>query len=142
MKFLWRGRPPKVSQHILRQKIENGGLKAIDLELFCRSLHMAWIKRLYLCQDSPWRKILQARLGAYKITDLIRSCLGADEIKRFRIPKFYRELLIDFQTYANQPLNCPADVLKESLWYNRSIRIDGRSVFLKSLYRAGIKNIR
>ena len=30
MKFIWRGRPPKVAESVLCQKVENGGLRAIN----------------------------------------------------------------------------------------------------------------
>ena len=62
MRFLWRGRPPKVAKQILAQSIDDGGLKAVNLELFCKSLHMIWIKRMYCCRQSVWRRILQARI--------------------------------------------------------------------------------
>ena len=139
MRFLWRGRPPKVARKTLYQGIQNGGLKAVNIELLCSSLQMAWIRRMHTCRDSIWRKILQARIGKYELSDMIRTCLGYDEIKKLRIPSFYKEILTEFQQYTSQPLDCAANIQKEMLWYNRSIRSGGKTMFVNGLYRAGIK---
>ena len=87
MKFVWRGRPPKVSKNVLAQDIQKGGLKVVDVEAFIKALKMIWIKRMYLNQGSTWRKILQVRIGTIDLCDLIKSCLCKKDIMKFRIPK-------------------------------------------------------
>ena len=139
MRFLWRGRPPKVAKRILCQSIENGGLNAIDLVAFCSGLRLAWARRINICKESPWRRLLQARIGKYKLDDLLQTCLGKDDIKRFRIPVFYKDLLLDMQTYTYRPMEKKRDIQRESLWYNRSIRSAGKTLFNSRLYRAGIQ---
>ena len=44
MKFIWRGRPPKVAKGTLCQRIEQGGLNAVDTERFHLALRLSWIK--------------------------------------------------------------------------------------------------
>jgi hypothetical protein len=41
-KFLWRD---KVTGEILTNSYEDGGLKMIDITLFCQALKMTWIKK-------------------------------------------------------------------------------------------------
>ena len=141
MRFLWRGRPPKVSQRILCQNIEDGGLNAVNLTLFCKSLKLGWIRRLHTCNESPWCRLLQARIGKYNLTDMLQTCLGADDIKRLRIPAFYKELLTEFQNYSYRPTDSKMNILKELLWYNRSIRSAGKTLFINDMYQAGIKMV-
>ena len=95
MRFLWRGRPPKVAKQILMQSIGCGGLNAVNVELFCRSLQLSWIKRMALNTDSAWRKLLQARIGRYDLLDLIRTSLDFRQVKSFRIPQFYKYSLFE-----------------------------------------------
>ena len=141
MKFLWRGRPPKVSQRILCQNIRDGGLNAINLAAFCKALKLGWVRRLYNSKEASWRRILQARIGRYDITDMIQTCLGADDIKRFKIPVFYKDVLNDFQTHSHRPLDTKMNIQTEFIWYNRNIRIAGKTLFVSRMYQAGIKTV-
>ena len=81
MRFIWHGGPPKVSNRILCQTIDDRGLNGINLEFFCKSLKLAWITRICLSKHSPWRQMLQASIGIYDLNDLLQTCLGRDDIK-------------------------------------------------------------
>jgi len=45
LKFLWNGKRNKVKREILTNSYEDGGLKMIDIKLFCQALKMTWIKK-------------------------------------------------------------------------------------------------
>jgi hypothetical protein len=49
----------KVKREILTNSYENGGLKMIDIKLFCQALKMTWIKK-YIdpLNVSPWNTLL------------------------------------------------------------------------------------
>ena len=141
MQFMWRGRPPKVAEDVLVQDIEQGGLKLIEVEVFVQSIRSAWIRRLYINQISTWRRIVQARMGEMDIRDLIRGSLCKKQIKKFKIPQFYKNILIEYQGYNCKLLDNLKSIQQEIIWYNRSIRIGGKTVFIYSLYRHGIKYI-
>ena len=141
MKFVWRGRPPKVSKDVLAQNIDQGGLRVVDVEAFCHSLKMAWISRMYNCKGAKWREMLQARVGKIKLEDLMKSCLCTSDIQRLRIPAFYKNVLTLYQNYKFVSMSEAQNVQREMLWYNRSIRIDNKTVFIYSLYKRGIKVI-
>ena len=141
MRFLWRGRPPKVAKQILMQSIGCGGLNAVNVELFCRSLQISWIKRMALNTDSAWRKLLQARIGRYDLLDLIRTSLDFRQVNSFRIPQFYKYSLFEAQKFTQIPLDQAQNVRKEMLWYNKNICISRKPVFINSMYSVGIKTI-
>ena len=67
MKFVWRGRPPKVAQRSLFQSIKHGGLNAVDVHNFYVSLRMTWIRRMVESTntDAAWKQLLQARVGEH-----------------------------------------------------------------------------
>jgi hypothetical protein len=37
----------KIKREILTNSYEDGGLKMIDIKLFCQALNMTWIKEIY-----------------------------------------------------------------------------------------------
>ena len=61
--------------------------------------------------------------------------------RRFSIPVFYKELLTEFQTYSLRPTDSKVNIQEKSLWFNRSIRVGGKTVFNNGMYQAGIKMI-
>lgn len=141
MKFLWRGRPPKVAKNVVIQSIEEGGLNAPDVQLFCKSLQMGWLRRMETNVDAMWRKVLQARLGSYEISDWLKTPLDRKQINRLRIPMFYKDILSNVQRFIDKPMNVTTNIRKEMLWHNRSIRIALKPVFYTDMYSAGIKMI-
>ena len=62
MKFVWRGRPPKVAKKTVVMPIERGGLKLPDVMASYRANRIAWIRRLAKLQDNAFVKVLQKRL--------------------------------------------------------------------------------
>ena len=55
-KFLWNGKRDKIKREILTNSYEDGGLKMIDIKLFCQALKMTRIKK-YIdpLNCSPWK---------------------------------------------------------------------------------------
>ena len=73
MKFVWRGRPPKVALSTLCQDTKQGGLKAVDVKTFYESLRLTWIRRMTTSTEANWRQLLQARLGDFMLEDVLRA---------------------------------------------------------------------
>jgi hypothetical protein len=54
--FLWNGKKDKVKREILTNSYEDGGLKMIDIKLFCQALKLTWIKKyIDSLNFSPWK---------------------------------------------------------------------------------------
>ena len=73
MRYLWRGRPPKVSFETICQPIKDGGLNAPDVVKMYRALRTTWIRRMYVDAASRWRQLLQARFGSFDIRDVLKK---------------------------------------------------------------------
>jgi hypothetical protein len=45
-KFIWNNKPDKVERNTVVGKLENGGLKMIDIQSYFMSLTASWVSRL------------------------------------------------------------------------------------------------
>ena len=68
-KFLWNG-TDKVTRLSTINEYENGGLKMIDLESMIKSLRLAWLKRIFQCNNGAWRSFLRFSLEKWRVKDL------------------------------------------------------------------------
>ena len=139
MKFIWRGRPPKVARGTLCQGIKQGGLNAVDVETFFAALQLNWIRRMFIDTEAIWRKILQHRLGEFKLNDLIRIKKCNMSLKGLKIPAFYKDLIDGFHRKCCKPSDDVLAIRTQSLWHNDDILIGGKTVFFKDMYSAGIR---
>ena len=141
MRFLWRGRPPKVAKKVMWQDISLGGLKAPCVEALIKALQVTWIKRICTSRGSGWRRLLQGRIGAFDLVDVVRTQRSEYALEMWNIPMFYRIAIIEFQKINEIKFCTGDDVRKVILWNNDDICINNTSVFNKSLYGAGVKYI-
>ena len=140
MKFIWRGRPPKVAQSTLCQSTKHGGLNAVNVFHFYEALRLTWLPRILRCTNSTWCTLLQGRLGEFSLKDAIRIRKGKYYVGRLRIPEFYREIMISFQDIRQKlPIKTSSEVRMQSLWYNDNIKINHVPIFRKHMYHAGLK---
>ena len=96
MKYIWRGRPPKVAGQVLCQSIVDGGLGAMDVVLLYKSLRLGWVKRM-LRDDVAWVQILRAKCHPYEINDLLRSRYTQEDIRKFKLSAFYVDILTEYR---------------------------------------------
>ena len=57
LNFFWKG-TDKVTRLSTINEYENGGLKMFDLERKIKSLQLAWLKRIFQCNNGAWRSFL------------------------------------------------------------------------------------
>ena len=141
MKFIWRGRPPKVKAAVICQGITRGGLNAINVEILYRSLRICWIKKV-LRHEVAWVKLLQARCHPIRMTDLIKCRYVKSDLEKFRLLPFYLQMLVEYRL-VNQEGE-PSDVSqikREQIWLNEFIKCDGDSILDKNMYMGGIRRI-
>ena len=140
MKFIWRGRPPKVAQSVLCHDVENGGLRAVNTMQLYRALRLKWVARMVTCTESKWRLILQSRFDQFDIHDLLRIRKGATFLRRQKVPRFYKEVLLDFQAISQKgSFSSALEVRSQSLWHSDEITRNKKPVFISNMYAAGIK---
>ena len=56
-KFIWDNKPDKIKRDQISKPYLQGGLNMFNVRIFIASLKVSWVRRLYLCNDSPWGKL-------------------------------------------------------------------------------------
>ena len=138
MKYLWRGRPPKVAFATIRQHIKDGGLKAPDVEEMFNALRATWIRRIYINIGSRWRQLLQSRFEPFGIRNVLKNGNCKSLVMAARIPVFYKEVILNYQKVFPQVVDNAIAARNQILWYNDDIKINGRPIFIKQMYDAPI----
>ena len=124
MKFLWRGRPPKVAKRTLCQAIKAGGLKCPDVMLMYQASRVAWMGRIERASHLQFSKVFQRRVHT-AIRDIAVMNFDRRWVQTLEIPEFYKDMLIWFRDVV--PVANPVDgngVRKQCLWNNVAICID------------------
>ena len=125
-KFFLKG-TDKVTRLSTINEYENGGLKMIDLESMIKSLRLAWLKRIFQCNNGAWRSFLRFSLEPFGGLFLFHCNY---DIKEIHISsKFYSELLqwwSEFRSVFDSRREC-----QYILWNNKEIRVDNKLVFYK-----------
>ena len=49
--FIWNKKPDEIARKTLIRDYQKGGLRAIDVKLFCNAQKVSWMKSVYLNQD-------------------------------------------------------------------------------------------
>ena len=107
IRYVWRGRPPKVKAKVLCQRIADGGLGAVDTQATYTSLKLSWIMRL-LNGNATWVRVLQARCYPYTTKDFLRSRFTRDSSTRFRLSEFYVDMLPEYRKLNRFSVPCTA----------------------------------
>ena len=138
MKFIWRGRPPKVSRDTLYQNVEDGGLNAPNIICIYKAMRTAWFGKLTCNVDAAWSKILQTRLIVH-FDHILHLNYDQSWINSRHVPLFYKEMFKWLREAI--PLAEPSsgkEIRKQIIWYNSAIRVEGRGFFSRALYRRSI----
>ena len=107
---------------------ENGGLKMVYLESLIKSLRLAWLKRIFQCNNGAWRSFLRFSLLEPFGGLFLFHCNY--DIKEIHISsKFYSELLQWWSGFRSV-----FDSRREwqyILWNDKEIRVDNKPVCYK-----------
>ena len=141
MKYVWRGRPPKVKAKVLCQSISDGGLGAVDTQAMYISLMLSWVRRLFN-DNATWVHVLKARCHPYAIEDLLNSRFRREDIMKFKLSDFYVRMLLEYrrlnECYAP---NNAVEIMSELLWFNSELTINRDSLFEKDMYTRSSMNV-
>jgi hypothetical protein len=133
-----------VSFSRLKRNIAEGGLKAPCIYSKDIAHKLVWIKRVIYGENANWKLTFQAFLPNFTIRDLClsRSNFQNHDLLIDKIPMFYKDLIKYWNKYqlVHQP-DTALEVSREFIWFNDYIQIDGKSVFYKKWYDAGIKYV-
>ena len=136
--FIWKGKD-KVKRLALVSEVEDGGLKAPHLESIIKTQRILCCKRLASKQPSSWKTILLHYLKPVG-GKFILCCDFDVKILPVKLPAFYEECLKYFAE-CSAARQDSGELSKIILWNNKTICINGKSVFNRNLAEKGIRRL-
>ena len=129
-KFLWKG-TDKMTRLSTINEYENGGLKMIDLESMIKSLRLAWLKRIFQCNNGAWRSFLRFSLEPFGASFYFIVIMT---LKRYifplnSIPSYFNGAWSEFRNVFDSRREC-----QYISWNNKEIRVHNKPVFYKKLF--------
>jgi hypothetical protein len=133
-RFLWNGKRDKVKREILTNSYDDGGgLKMIDIKLFCQALNMTWIKK-YIdpLNIYPWKILLIDSLEKWGGDKILLH--GKERLNTVVITlnHFWKDIHNNFSNLQNEKVTDGNDVLSKSIWLNSHIKVNNTSPCLKN----------
>jgi len=138
--FLWDSKPDKIKRTTMMRKIEDGGIKMINVDAMARALKIKWISKICLENSSKWVNIPDQYFCQIDINDFCCSNFKDMYIPQ-HLPMFYRQSLIAFNEIRKESYETSDEVLKQLLWGNKDILVDKKPLFFKDWYIGGIKTV-
>ena len=133
--FLWGGKPARIKINVMCNDYPNGGLRMTNLNQYIKAQKISCIKRLLTNKETiPYACVshfIDMPIEHYLKCSLNNQCLPE------LMPAFYKNILREWFALKEDPQNV-ADVQREVIWNNRSIKIDNKSIFYRKLYHRGM----
>ena len=116
--------------------------KMVVVALFNNALKLTWIRRLLNAQDQKWAHLLRTQWPEHLNFTIFGKTFTGIQNNIRHLNSFWKDVFnavmllhvaVDrerFHNYFNEPL-----------WYNDSIRIDNKSVFIKKMYECSIYTV-
>ena len=136
--FIWRNKKDKLKRTVLINKYEVGGLQVPDFQTMLNTTRLKWIQKIIKNCDSPWKLILEDYLERLDVSLQVllysNYNMKSTGLDKGTLPEFYRDLLTLWSEVGN---TVPTDKAN-FIWHNKNICVNGRSLFYKDLFTAGI----
>jgi hypothetical protein len=136
--FIWNKKPDKISRKTIIQDYQNGGLRAINVKLFCNAQKILWIKSVYLNQDIACllSNCLQSRASSV----LTFGSAYSKEKSLICTNPFWKNVLHIWSNFLEkcESTNDKIKILSLPIWYNSHIKINNKYVYYKTWANKGI----
>ena len=141
--FIWSGKA-KIKHSTLIGDCCEGGLRDVDIDAKLLSLKFIWIKRLKDPNSHPWKVVANQLLSQVEGVAIFHTnlCLS-DNFKQQtnKLPLFYKELIIVWEKMSKFENMNSSNILAQSLWNNKFVKVKSKSLYTMSLVRKGIKTV-
>ena len=108
-----------------------------------KALKIAWIKRLTVHDDAPWKIIAEFATTEYGgLSFLIECQYDVKHLSLDNLPPFYHTLLKYWQEYNHDKFTENSDIQNKIIWNNCRILVEGKPIFYKPLFQAQITSIK
>ena len=138
--FIWPKRKHHVKKSVLKQKIEDGGLRMPCFKTMTKSLKMRWIKA-FVMKDNNYIEIVKACLNTEDLRKVINEKMTFEE-QHLRPSRFYKQLFdVWHEIHIREPDNTN-EILNETLWCNHLIQVGDKPCCFSEMKEKGVLKLR
>ena len=138
--FLWNSKVEKIKRNVLYQKHEYGGVEMIDIEKYISGLKTTWIRRILTNDQSKWKLLLNTLVPLSDIISFGPQYLD-DIIAHINNP-FWKDVFNAWLLLrTHEKTDSWDEYISQPLWFNKDIKIDGKSIYIKQWFQKGIAHI-
>ncbi len=140
-KFIWKGKPDKISREIMYCNKSEGGLKMTNVHDFADSIKIAWIKR-YLDNENKgkWKVFFSKEI--FKVGDVWVWLCNVYKDTDFCYDILCNAFLCDvFRAWFRLRKVCEETTTDEVLWYNSKIKVKKKTIFYRTWSEKGVNFI-
>ena len=137
--FIWPNKKHHVKKQVLKQEIENGGLKMPCIYSMIKSVKLKWIQTL-INKNNNFVTVAKASIKINEIEIWLAS-KNTTKYLQSEPSKFYKQIL-DFweEIHCTEPIT-HGEILQESLWNNSFILIDRKPANITQMKAINIKKL-
>ena len=138
MRFLWRGRPPKVARSTITMPVGKGGLNVPELQLLNKAWRIAWLGKMVQNKEAIFVKVLQNRLHI-AIDKISGIDFDGQWVANRQIPDFYKDMFKWYKTIC--PATAPQsgkNIRKQHIWHNTALKVGNKTLCSRRLADMGI----
>ncbi len=142
--FLWNNKVERIRRTTLILPLDEGGIKMPHLPSFNYAIKLSWLKRLLQADNTrAWKSLFLHNIPIQD--DLLWTCnLKKDDVSILTdkcVNKFWKEVFEAWAIFNFKDDKGNEDIRKQVLWFNSYIKVQGKVVFLKEWYEAGITHV-
>ena len=138
-KFIWGAKKAKIKRKVLKASIQDGGLKAPDIDNLNVGWKMSWIRRLQESSGQKWKAILQMEMDKVGGIEYFLKCNYDIRKTPLKIRDFWREVLnVNAEIYNNYKIENKNEVKGQIINNNQHITVGGQMIFMRKLMEFGI----
>ena len=139
--FIRNSGKDKIKRLTLISDYENGGLRIPPIETLIKTQRIVCMKKYLNSHNSTWKIFLDSYLADFGGSFLIKCNYDVRFLPN-TLPKFYKECLSEWADYKKSPVVTLPDVLKEIIWNNKFMCINGKPLFRNKVLKKGFLTMR
>jgi hypothetical protein len=136
-KFLWSGKPPKISKTTIIRNLEQGGLKMPDINSLVNAMKVKWLKNIFNNRILKHNYIPSVYFNKMEITDFICCNFEIEDIPD-ELPEYYKQCFHAWLT-LKENVEITKNIVEHTvIWFNKEIKMQNRTLFNQKWYNRGI----
>ena len=138
-KFIWKGKPDKISRKQIVGSYENGGLKMVDVIHFSRALKLTWLRRMLLNSCEEVTHLMYAFLRPLSTLEWGKGDIYFTQLSSMVRNCFWKEIFEILASFIRH-VQCTSLFWQATqIWCNSDVKIGGKGLFLMEWWTKGIR---